>query len=181
MLTWVEEKGTLKNVYKANRARRPHCLTYCRKPSTVVYICIYIICIYYIEWGVGRHIMELQRRDSETFDRWDVLWFNFACQSCPFFTHTAVCVAEWENAETAKTAGSSAKNIVSSHAPVASRGVREKEPQRALSLRLQLQQLRLPLSLWQTPSLGGLRLNELSARERLLPVEMQGVARGELG
>lgn len=38
-----------------------------------LYICIYIICIYYIEWGGGGYIMELQRRDSETFDRWDVL------------------------------------------------------------------------------------------------------------
>lgn len=55
------------------------------------------------------------------------------------FSHTQLYVAEWENAETAKTAGSSAKNIVSSHAPVASReegraGAREKEPQRALSV-----------------------------------------------
>lgn len=102
----------------------------------------------------------------------------------PLF-HTQLCVAEWENAETAKTAGSSAKNIVSSHAAVASRegvraGAREKEPQRALSLRLQLQQqlqLRLPFSPCQTP-LGGLCLNELSARERLLPVEVQGQGRG---
>lgn len=95
------------------------------------------------------------------------------------FSHTQLCVAEWENAETAKTAGSSAKNILSSHAPVASRAVREKEPQRALSLRLQLQQLRLPFSLCQTSLLGGLRLNELSARERLLPVEVQGQGRGK--
>lgn len=44
-----------------------------RKPNTDVYMYIYIICIYYIEWGGGGYIMELQRRDSETFDRWDVL------------------------------------------------------------------------------------------------------------
>lgn len=55
------------------------------------------------------------------------------------------CVAEWGNAEAAKTAGSSAKNIVSSHAVATREGAREKE---SLRLQLQLQlQLRLPFSL----------------------------------